>query len=542
MLVRLHAAALRGVDAVPVTVEVRVDRGIHFLMVGLPDSAVRESQQRVKSAIEHLGYRWPGKGITINLAPAGLRKEGAAYDLPLALGILAASGQIEADAFTRLLIMGELALDGTLRPIRGGLALAHAATSPGIEGLVLPASSAEEAALLPGVDVFGAGSLCQVLDHLSGAQPLEPIPCDLQGLLDRQEATSLGPLADIRGQDRAIAAMALAAAGGHNVCMVGPPGSGKSLLARAMVGFLPPISVQEAIEVNRIHSVSDRVNDRSGLMLSRPFRSPHHTISDVALVGGGSDPRPGEISLAHAGVLFLDELPEMPRQVLEVLRQPLETGEMTVSRARSTVVFPADFQLIAAMNPCPCGMYSEDPRLRGNCACSRHVRERYMRKVSGPLLDRMDLHLQVEAVEAAALMPDRGAQEQERRRDRLEFLAGWRQRVRNARRIQLDRNPDGVTNHRLDGSALHDIVALDTAAAALLQRCMEHFGFSARTHTRILRMARTSADLEERPFVRAADIAQAIAYRRSSRTTLEWLERQDGPIAPELPLPPIGNG
>lgn len=524
MLVRLHAAALRGVDAVPVTVEVRVDRGIHFLMVGLPDSAVRESQQRIKSAIEHLGYRWPGKGITINLAPAGLRKEGAAYDLPLALGILAASGQIESEPLHGLLMMGELALDGTLRPVRGGLALAHAARLPAFEGLILPRPSAMEASLLPGVQVWGADHLGQVLDHLSSSSRLRPMACDLPDLLARQQAASLAPLVDIRGQDRAVAAMALAAAGGHNVCMVGPPGSGKSMLARAMTGLLPPLDVEEAIAVNRIHSIADRSITRSdSLVLQRPFRSPHHTISDVALVGGGSDPRPGEISLAHGGVLFLDELPEMPRHVLEVLRQPLESCEMTISRARSTVVFPADFQLVAAMNPCPCGMYSNDPSARRRCSCSRHARQQYVRKISGPLLDRIDIHLEIEPVAAESLLPARGALGREQRKERMARAHLWQQRVQQARLIQSERNPDGVTNHRLDGEALHEAAALDKEGERLLSRCMNQFGFSARTHTRILRLGRTLADLQGRPSVAASDIAQAVAFRRSGQETADWL-------------------
>ena len=532
MLVRLHAAALRGVDAVPVTVEVRVDRGIHFLMVGLPDSAVRESQQRIKSAIEHLGFRWPGKGITINLAPAGLRKEGAAYDLPLAMGILAASGQIETAAFEETLMMGELALDGSLRPIRGGLALA--AGLPQLQHLILPRASAAEAALLPGVSTLAADHLRDVVDHISGSRPLQPLLCQLPTMLEAQKARSLEPLADIKGQEQAIAAMAVAAGGGHNVCMTGPPGSGKSLLARAMVGLLPPLSAEEAIEVNRIHSVSDRSGQAKGLVLQRPFRSPHHTISDVALVGGGSDPRPGEISLAHAGVLFLDELPEMPRHVLEVLRQPMETAEMTISRARSTVVFPAAFQLVAAMNPCPCGMYSNNPKLRKQCRCSRHARQQYVRKVSGPLMDRIDIHLQVDAVPASALMPEPGALGRENRRQRLKRASDWQQRVGAAHDIQRNRNPGGKTNHALDGEVLHGIAALDRDGSKLLRRCMDHFGFSARAYTRLLRMARTIADLDRREQVSPLDVAQAIALRRAGSDTEEWLDQQGTTTAANL--------
>ena len=522
MLVRLHAAALSGVEAVPVTVEVRVDRGIHFLMVGLPDSAVRESQQRIKSAIEHLGFRWPGKGITINLAPAGLRKEGAAYDLPLALGILAASGQIDAAPLKHPLIMGELALDGSLRAVRGGLALAHAAMGPSSCSLILPAASAAEAAILPQAEVHGATHLSEVLDHLSGVQPLARMKCQLSDMLLAQASASLDALADIKGQSHALTALALAAAGGHNLCMVGPPGAGKSMLARAMVGLLPPLTPQEAIEVNRIHSVSDRTQAAVGLVLQRPFRSPHHTISDVALVGGGSDPRPGEISLAHAGVLFLDELPEMPRHVLEVLRQPMETSEMTISRARSTVVFPADFQLVAAMNPCPCGMYSDDPKQRRRCQCSRHARQQYMRKVSGPLLDRIDIQLHIDAVAPSDLLPVPGALGRQQRRERLQRATAMRNRVMQARDLQRNRNPGAVTNHRLDGQPLQELVALDPEGTRLIKRCMEHFGFSARTYTRLLRMGRTLADLEGREAVSAEDIAQAISFRRMGNPAQEW--------------------
>ncbi len=301
-----------------------------------------------------------------------------------------------------------------------------------------------------------------------------------------------------------------------------------------MVGLLPPLSAEEAIEVNRIHSVSDRSGQAKGLVLQRPFRSPHHTISDVALVGGGSDPRPGEISLAHAGVLFLDELPEMPRHVLEVLRQPMETAEMTISRARSTVVFPAAFQLVAAMNPCPCGMYSNNPKLRKQCRCSRHARQQYVRKVSGPLMDRIDIHLQVDAVPASALMPEPGALGRENRRQRLKRASDWQQRVGAAHDIQRNRNPGGKTNHALDGEVLHGIAALDRDGSKLLRRCMDHFGFSARAYTRLLRMARTIADLDRREQVSPLDVAQAIALRRAGSDTEEWLDQQGTTTAANL--------
>lgn len=514
MLVRLHAAALSGVDAVPVTVEVRVDRGIHFLMVGLPDSAVRESQQRIKSAVEHLGFRWPGKGITINLAPAGLRKEGAAYDLPLALGILAASGQIDSEGLSNWLTMGELALDGTLRPVRGALALAQAALSAEVEALVLPTKSAEEAALLPDARVHAAHHLAEVLDHLSGDRKLPPLSRDLSALMAGREAASLAPLVHIRGQHEAIQAMAVGAAGGHNICMIGPPGAGKTMLAKAMVGLLPPLTISEALAVNRIHSVARKDPRHEGLVLDRPFRSPHHTISDVALVGGGSDPRPGEISLAHGGVLFLDELPEMPRHVLEVLRQPLEAQEMTVSRAKATVVFPADFQLVAAMNPCPCGRYSADPNLRQRCSCSRHARQRYLERISGPLLDRMDIHLHITAVPAEHLLPEPGKAGKEHADQRLIEAKTLKSHVLHARTIQWNRNPGKVTNHRLAGDDLHAVAPLCPSGRRLLTQATEQFGFSARTHSRLLRLARTLADLDRREDIGVHDVAQAIALRR----------------------------
>lgn len=513
MLVRLNAAALQGVDAVPVTVEVRVDRGIHFLMVGLPDSAVRESQQRIKSAIEHLGYRWPGKGITINLAPAGLRKEGAAYDLPLALGILAASDQMDAHGLDRLLSMGELALDGSLRPVRGALALAHAGLAADIECIILPSSSAEEAALLEQATVFGARHLGEVIDHVTGST-LPQVEGTLQERMAATAQASLEPLARIRGQERGLRAMTVAAAGGHNVCMVGPPGAGKTMLAHAMVGLLPPLEPHEALAVNRIHSVSRTSGQTPGFVLQRPFRSPHHTISDVALVGGGSDPRPGEISLAHAGVLFLDELPEMPRHVLEVLRQPLESREIVISRARSTVTFPADFQLVAAMNPCPCGRYSADPDKRRLCTCSRHARLRYMERVSGPLLDRMDLQLSIGAVPTSDLLPLAGAAGRQAALERLERARQLREQVRQARILQGQRNPAGVPNNRLDGEDLHEAVQLNREGRDLLSACMERLHFSARAYTRILRMARTMADLAGEDRVSPDHLAEAISFRR----------------------------
>jgi magnesium chelatase family protein len=525
MLVRLHAAALRGVDAVPVTVEVRVDRGIHFLMVGLPDSAIRESQQRIKSAIEHLGYRWPGQGITINLAPAGLRKEGAAYDLPLALGILAASGQIDPSWLSNLLPMGELALDGQLRSIRGALALAQAAKPSEIQAVIFPKESATEAAMLGEVKVYAAAHLREVLDHLEGTRPLNTATCDLDALIQEKAQTSLAPLVQIRGQERAIEAMSLAAAGGHNVCMVGPPGVGKTLLAQAVVGLLPPMSLQEAIEVNRIHSLRPQhATDHSNIILERPFRSPHHTISSVALVGGGADPKPGEISLAHAGVLFLDELAEMSRPVLEVLRQPLESKKMTLSRSRASVIFPADFQLIAAMNPCPCGRYSPDPKRRRLCTCSQHARRRYLQRISQPLLDRMDIHLDIEPVDPHLMVPLDAEQEDQELVQRTRLAQRLQRRVFKAREIQRQRNPNGMPNHRLDGQNLSDLTRLCSEGRKWLRQASIRLELSARAHHRILRMARTCADLREQKSVEIPDLVEALSLHRGQPHLCEGLD------------------
>ena len=529
MLVRLHAAALQGVDAVPVTVEVRVDRGIHFLMVGLPDSAVRESQQRIKSAIEHLGFRWPGKGITINLAPAGLRKEGAAYDLPLALGILAASEQIETGPVERILSMGELALDGALRRVRGGLALAEVARSPNVGPVILPKASALEAGLLEEVTVHAADHLRDVLDHLSSTTSLPIVQRNLSDLISARSKVDLEPLVAIRGQERGVEAIAIAAAGGHNLCMVGPPGAGKTMLAKALVGLLPPLSPREALSVNRIHSVANKAVQEDQLILGRPFRSPHHTISDVALVGGGSDPRPGEISLAHAGVLFLDELPEMPRHVLEVLRQPLESREITISRARATVVFPADFQLVAAMNPCPCGRYRADVEHRSKCTCSKHARQRYLQRISGPLLDRIDIHLHIDPVDPRLLLPALGARGRLERKERLHAAQSLRNRVLDARQRQMERNPKGKANHQLVGADLHDMLALGPKERGLMASCTKRFELSARSHDRILRLARTIADLQGADRVEASHIAEALSHRRAGQGLDAWNTADNSP-------------
>ena len=488
----------------PVTVEVRVDRGIHFLMVGLPDSAVRESQQRIKSAIEHLGFRWPGKGITINLAPAGLRKEGAAYDLPLALGILAASEQIDPAPVERLLSMGELALDGTLRPVRGGLALAEAARNPDIGPVILPQESAGEAGLLDGVTVHGAEHLRDVLDHLSGTRPLAVVDRNLGDLIAAQAGAALEPLTAIRGQQRGVEAIALAAAGGHNLCMVGPPGAGKTMLAKAMVGLLPPLTPSEALAVNRIHSVTDRVGQPKALLLHRPFRSPHHTISDVALVGGGSDPRPGEISLAHAGVLFLDELPEMPRHVLEVLRQPLESREVTISRARATVVFPADFQLVAAMNPCPCG-YAGHPRIP--CRCAPGSVRRYRQRISGPLLDRVDIRVELQPAPPDLIVGAAGPcpSPQGRR------VAGEVRAARARAAARLAGAP--VLNAALGPDALDEVAPLRGKARTVLERAARRDQLSSRALQSTRRVARTAADLRGAAEVGPEDVATDLALR-----------------------------
>ena len=508
MFVRTYAGAIVGIDAVAVTVEVNIaGGGLGMYLVGLPDNAVKESEQRIRAAFENSGERMSGRKVVVSLAPADLRKEGASFDLPIAVGILAAMGRVDAGALGGTMFAGELSLDGTLKPVRGVLPMAVRARGEGLRRLVLPADNAREAAVVEGIDVLGAGSLKEVMALLNGEAEIVPAVPGAAEPFEVAAGRYEEDFADVKGQALAKRALEIAAAGGHNVLMIGAPGSGKTMLARRMPTILPPLSPGEALETTKIHSVAGKAGAAGGLMARRPYRAPHHTISQVALIGGGQSPRPGEVSLAHNGVLFLDELPEFGRSVLEVLRQPLEEKKITVSRAKYSVEYPANFTLVAAMNPCPCGYYNHPAR---ECVCSPGSVHRYMGRISGPLMDRIDLHVEVTPVapaELAAAAPG-------------EPSAAIRERVVRARGMQAERfrNLPGVhTNAMMNSAMLAEYCRLDAASAALLERAMERLALSARAYDRIRRVARTIADLAGRGRIGASDVAEAINYRSLDR-------------------------
>lgn len=508
MLSKVLSASIIGIDAHTVEVEVDIaSRGLpHFSMVGLPDAAVKESRDRVRAALKNIGFHFPLKQITVNLAPADLKKEGSSFDLPIAIGIIAAEGVIELASVDGYLFTGELSLNGTIKPVKGALSIAMRARDLGLKGVILPEENSSEAAVVRGIPVFGFKSLPDVIEFLKDGNLRMPFEIDIHKAI-QENSIYEDDFVEVKGQEHAKRAFEVAAAGGHNVLMIGPPGSGKTMLAKRLPTILPGMTFDEALETTKIHSVAGLLKDGQSLLAIRPFRSPHHTISDVALIGGGQIPRPGEVSLSHNGLLFLDELPEFKRNVLEVLRQPLENGEVTVSRAVASITYPASFMLVAAMNPCPCGYFGDN---RHQCTCTHGQIHRYRHRVSGPLLDRIDIHIEVPAVPYKELSNEYSGE----RSDEI------RKRVVAAREIQLERFKNDkkiYANGQMKTRHIKKYCKLRPDAQSLLDAAMQKFGLSARAFTRILKLSRSIADLEASEDIQSHHVSEAIQYRTLDR-------------------------
>ena len=507
MLTKVYAAALQGIDATIITIEVNSSRGIKFFLVGLPDSAVKESHERIMSALQVNGYKFPTRQIVINMAPADIRKEGSAYDLPLAIGILASVGEIKDEKLSKYLIIGELSLDGSLQPIKGALPIAISAREQGFEGLILPKQNAREAAVVNRLKVYGVENIKEVIEFFNEQRELIPTTVNTRAEFYQHQTNYPFDFADVKGQENVKRALEVAAAGGHNIIMVGAPGSGKSMMAKRLPSILPPLSLAESLETTKIHSVAGKLEKNDSLIAIRPFRSPHHSISQVAMVGGGTTPQPGEISLAHNGILYADELPEFGKATLEVLRQPLEDRKITISRAKYTIEYPCSFMFVASMNPCPCGYYNHPTKA---CVCHIGQVQRYLNRISGPLMDRIDIQVEIVPVPFEKISDSRPG----------ESSSAIRERVIKARKIQQLRFADhpGIhCNAQMESKLIHMYAQPDTQGLNLLRNAMNRLNLSARAYDRILKVARTIADLEGSEYIQTNHLAEAISYRNLDR-------------------------